>query len=65
MGEITFIDETSIEFLCGPRHFLLVHLLNSRFLLAHSSRSNMVFKLAKRLFKGRGEKVKFVHGPRV
>jgi hypothetical protein len=25
----------------------------------------MVFKIAKRLFMGRGEKVKIVHGPRI
>jgi hypothetical protein len=37
------------------------------FLLVHSSSSNIVLKIAKRLLKGRGEKVKknFVHGPRI
>ncbi len=51
--------------LCGPRSFLLVHWLNSWFLLVHSSSSNMFFKIAKRLFKGHGENVKFVCYPRM
>jgi hypothetical protein len=44
MGEITFIGETSIEFLCNPRHLLLVHWLNSLFRLGQYSSSNMIVK---------------------
>ncbi len=33
--------------------------------LVHSYSCNMVFKIAKILFKGRGEKVKFVLGPQI
>jgi hypothetical protein len=61
MGEITHmysIGETSSKFLYGPSRFLLVHCMNSCFLLVHSSSSNMFFKIAKRLFKGRREKIK-------
>ncbi len=33
--EITFIEETSTKFLCGPRRFLLVHWMNPWYLLVH------------------------------
>jgi hypothetical protein len=50
MGEIVLIGDTSTKFFCGPCRFLLVHWLNSWSLLF-----NMIFKIAKRLFKA-GEK---------
>ncbi len=65
VGDITCNGETYSKFLCGPCRFLLVHWLNSWFLLVHSSCSNMLFKIAKRQFKGRREKVKFVCVSRV
>jgi hypothetical protein len=43
---------------------LIVILTELLILLGHSSSSNMFLKIAKRLFKGSGEKVKFVCGPR-
>ncbi len=50
--------DTSTKFLCGLHPFLLVHWLNLRFLIVHSSSSNMFFFLiARRLFKDLGEKV--------
>jgi len=33
MGETTLNGETSTKFICGPRIFVLVHWLNSWFLL--------------------------------
>jgi hypothetical protein len=65
MRDITLLGDTSTETLCGPRRLLLVQWLNSLVLIVHSSSSNMVFKIAKRLFNGHEQKVKFVHGPRI
>ncbi len=45
MEEITLLGDTSTEFLCSPRRFLFVHWLNSWFILARSSSSNMFSKL--------------------
>jgi hypothetical protein len=55
---ILYCRETSTKHLCGPCHFLLVHWLNSLFLLVYYSNSNMFFETAERLFNGRREKVK-------
>ncbi len=60
VGDITFIEDISTKYFCDPRHFLLVHLLNSWLLSVHSSSSIMVLKIAKRLFEGRGEMIKCV-----
>ncbi len=60
MGEITYctyIGEMSTKFLCSRRRFLLDHWLNSPFLLVSSSNFNMLFKIVKRQFKGRREKL--------
>ncbi len=59
MSLLLFIGYISTEFLCGPCCFLLVHCVNSWFLLVHCSSSNVVFKIAKRPFEDRKEKVKF------
>ncbi len=59
MGEITFIEKISTKFLlCLPRHFLLVHWLNSWLLFVHSANSIMFFKFAKRLFQEPRRKIK-------
>ena len=60
VGDITFIEDISTKYFCDPRHFLLVHLLNSWFLFVHSSSFIMVLKIAKRLFEGRGEMARYV-----
>ncbi len=60
IGEITFIGDVSTKFfLSGPHCFLLVHFVNSWFLLVHSSSSNAFFKIAKRPFEDCGEIIKF------
>jgi hypothetical protein len=60
MGEITYIEETYTHF-SGPRRFLLVSLAELLIPIGpYSFSSSMFFKISKRLFKGRREKVKFV-----
>jgi hypothetical protein len=63
IGELTFIRDISNEFLCSPPHVLLVHWLNSWFLVVRFSCSNLFFQIAKRPFDDRGERVKYVCGP--
>jgi hypothetical protein len=63
MGETTLTREISAKFLCGPRRFQLVYWLNSSLLFVRTSSVNMFLQIAKRLFEGRGETVKFIHGP--
>ncbi len=65
IGELTFVEDISIEFLCGPRCFPVVHCLNSLFLLVHYSISNVFLKVAKGPFEDRGETVKLICGPRI
>ncbi len=60
IGDISIISLRSSLF---PT--VLVHFLNSWYLLVHCSSSNIFFKIAKSLFKGGGETVKFVPGPRI
>jgi hypothetical protein len=53
-GEVTIIGDISKEFLCSPRCFLLVHCVNSWFLLVYCSSSRVFFKIW-RPFEDRGE----------
>ncbi len=55
--ELTFIRVKSNEFLRSLRHFLLVHWLNSWFLLVRCSSPNVYFQIAKRPFEDHGQTV--------
>ncbi len=56
-------DEMSSLLFSRRSSSLSIGSLDKLLILFHSSSSNMFFKIAKRLFKDRGEKVKFVCGP--
>ncbi len=51
IGELTFIGDISIEFLCGPLCFLFVYCVNSWFIMVYCSSSNVFFKIAKKTIR--------------